>query len=226
MDRLVDLIETEVVGNRVPNLIGLRGEEGSRAQRVVVIINEIEVTAHDGASLAVKRKERSELVNFKGVVMGSSGEVQINNLERDVLGVGGVGGEEDGLGVPVTGMAEIGVGKVVGREIGRGDGNQATGMPSTTRGKRRVGIKRGPTPKEEGESKAFIGVKLGFLKAYDVTNASKLLDVLRDVRVTGIARGAAMIIGDRVSVEGGNPWGGDDGNGVRGGRGEGRNVKG
>ena len=69
-------------------------------------------------------------------------------------------------------------------------------------------------------------MKLGFLKAYDVTNASKLFDVLRDVRVTGIARGAAMIIGDRVSVEGGNPWGGDDGNGVRGGRGEGRNVRG
>ena len=152
MDRLVDLIETEVVGNRVPNLLGLRGEEGSRAQRVVVIINEIEVTAHDGASLAVKRKERSELVNFKGVVTGSSGEVQINNLERDVFGVGGIGGEEDGLGVPVTGMAEIGVGKVVGREIRRGDGNQAAGMPSTTRGKRRVRIKRGPTPKEEGES--------------------------------------------------------------------------
>ena len=75
MDRLVDLIETEVVGNRVPNLIGLRGEEGARAQRVVVIINEIEVTAHDGARLAVKRKERGELVNFKGVVMGSGGEV-------------------------------------------------------------------------------------------------------------------------------------------------------
>ena len=69
-------------------------------------------------------------------------------------------------------------------------------------------------------------MKLGFLKANDVTNASKLLDVLRDVRVTGIARRAAMIIGDRVSVEGGNPRGGDDRNRVRGGGGEGRNVRG
>ena len=71
-------------------------------------------------------------------------------------------------------------------------------------------------------------MKLGFLKAYDVTNASKLLDVLRDVRVTGIARGAAMIIGDRVSVEGGNPWpwGRDDVNRVGGGGREGRNVGG